>query len=738
MKKGNVVKVLLISTMLLVSIYPAVHGYAGKTMGWYYKPGYANYAPNGMPDFDQKQDAWQVIKPGPNGVVNSVPWGDDVYNSHENVIAPGANCHLDTTPAGDDVVEWAFCGPVAAANCLWWFDSKYADPKGTPGDGKDEFALVKDYGVGDDHSAANVPKLIEDLAKRMQTNVKGTTYITDMKAAIEALLKERKLNKKFSVTLVDKPSFDHIEEQVERSQDVILLLYFYNTTQNTTKAVDQQQIQGPLQFPLTSQHPGHAQTFIPTVNSLDAVQLLLSWNVSSPPIEVYIWRGNPANHANSTLLGVNSTTLGAPSQNTWVQFHFEHITLNPGTTYYISVVAPETVSWHYVNYSEYQRGNAWIWNGVYNPEEWDFAFKTEYYTTEEHLEWMGGHYVTVAGVNSAEKKIAISDPYFDNAESGGPGRVLPPHNPHPNDATKHNDAAYVSHDHYSISAHPPSGASGKFMLDDYPATFDYTVVAKALIICPKISVSGVKKVWDWQRHQWGLHGNYTTGETIRFRIDVENDGGYNFTSLQVIDMLPDGVEYAGNATPFEPVIEENQLIWEFETLGMDENVSIEFDTIAIERGYYINHVEMVAFHGEENAQNATEASFDIKKNTAPQPPAKPSGPSTGRAGREYTYSTFTTDAENDLVYYLFDWGDGSTSGWLGPYESGEIINATHTWESAGSYSIKVKAKDIHDVESDWSEPLAITMPKSFLHLFIKILRNRLSIMGRDIFPLLFL
>jgi hypothetical protein len=54
------------------------------------------------------------------------------------------------------------------------------------------------------------------------------------------------------------------------------------------------------------------------------------------------------------------------------------------------------------------------------------------------------------------------------------------------------------------------------------------------------------------------------------------------------------------------------------------------------------------------------------------------------------------------------------------------------------YSIKVKAKDIHDVESDWSEPLAITMPKSFLHLFIKILRNRLSIMGRDIFPLLFL
>ena len=40
--------------------------------GWYWKPPYPNYAPNtpgGMPDFDQKQDAWKAIGPGANSLL---------------------------------------------------------------------------------------------------------------------------------------------------------------------------------------------------------------------------------------------------------------------------------------------------------------------------------------------------------------------------------------------------------------------------------------------------------------------------------------------------------------------------------------------------------------------------------------------------------------------------------------------------------------------------------------------
>jgi hypothetical protein len=75
-----------------------------------------------------------------------------------------------------------FAGSVA--NCFWWFDSKFADPEGTPGDGEDQFALVEDYGAGDDHATTNVPLLIQHLAQAMNTTEKGTTYVDDMTTGI--------------------------------------------------------------------------------------------------------------------------------------------------------------------------------------------------------------------------------------------------------------------------------------------------------------------------------------------------------------------------------------------------------------------------------------------------------------------------------------------------------------------------------------------------------------------------
>ncbi|MCK4416379.1 MAG: PKD domain-containing protein, partial [Thermoplasmatales archaeon] len=79
---------------------------------------------------------------------------------------------------------------------------------------------------------------------------------------------------------------------------------------------------------------------------------------------------------------------------------------------------------------------------------------------------------------------------------------------------------------------------------------------------------------------------------------------------------------------------------------------------------------------------------------------------------EYTFSTSTTDPEEDQIYYLFDWGDGESSGWLGPYNSGDAIQATHVWTDAGDYEIQVKAKDTNDRESDWSDSHSIHILKT--------------------------
>ena len=96
----------------------------------------------------------------------------------------------------------------------------------------------------------------------------------------------------------------------------------------------------------------------------------------------------------------------------------------------------------------------------------------------------------------------------------------------------------------------------------------------------------------------------------------------------------------------------------------------------------------------------------------PAKPSKPSGPVNGNTGISYTYSTSTTDPNNDKVYYMFDWGDGTNSGWIGPFNSGSAGSATKTWNKQGTYEVKAVAKDIHGKLSDWSDPLTVTLPRT--------------------------
>lgn len=109
-----------------------------------------------------------------------------------------------------------------------------------------------------------------------------------------------------------------------------------------------------------------------------------------------------------------------------------------------------------------------------------------------------------------------------------------------------------------------------------------------------------------------------------------------------------------------------------------------------------------------------------KQSNPPDKPIKPSGVTSGKLNTPYTYSTSTIDPESDMVFYLWDWGDGTQTDWLGPYNSGDTVNATHTW-AVKSSSVKVKAKDSSDAESPWSDPLPISMPRSSSYLFREVL-----------------
>ncbi len=107
----------------------------------------------------------------------------------------------------------------------------------------------------------------------------------------------------------------------------------------------------------------------------------------------------------------------------------------------------------------------------------------------------------------------------------------------------------------------------------------------------------------------------------------------------------------------------------------------------------------------------------VNSNSRPLKPEKPTGTAEGRRGETYTYTTKTTEPDDEELYYLFSWGDGTSNGWLGPYDSDVEVSSDKSWSSQGDYEIKVKAKDAHGAESEWSDPLTVSMPKNKPKLF---------------------
>jgi basic membrane protein A len=271
------------TTAVTLDFYAVV----SDTMYWK-EAGWMDYAPKGMPDFDQKQDQW------------------------DNPAGSGAG--------------WYMCGPVAAANSLWWFDSKFEPDPIPPPAINDGYPLVHSHNlsVWDDHYPRNVQPMVNMLAGLMGTTPVTGTNVHNLANGIEQYINDQGLTGQYSVTLIKAPGFQWVEEQVRRSQDIVLLLG--------------------------------------------------------------LWQE-----------------------------------VAPG--YYLR---------------------------------------------------SGGHYVTVAGIDSLNEWIAFSDPYGNHAELGGLGRVLPNQHdklhpsPGPVSDTVHNDAKYASHDVYAHAPSPsPAGSWGPM---DYALT----------------------------------------------------------------------------------------------------------------------------------------------------------------------------------------------------------------------------------------------------------------------------
>lgn len=392
---------------------------------WYWKPAQVDYAPSGVPDFDQRQ------------------WGTYIWQ--------------------DMWGQWSHCGPVAVANSLWWLDSEFEPSPILPPTINDGFPLVQAYGLWDDHDPQNVPWLVEHLAYLMDTDGQRTgmahsgTDVYDMEAGLAHYLSWTGVN----------PVGDVNGDGIVDALDETLVMEALGTSPgapNWDLAADI--------YPASLGWPPFADNIIDTDDL------------------VYV-------QANMGRTGL----------------FYEHTVMNPDFFFIEEEVERCQDVVLLVGY--------WI----YDPTPGGGWYREP-----------GGHYVTVAGVDSTNLKLALSDPVQDAFESGviPEGRIPVPHvhtPPEPPYIT-HNDAQYVSQDIYNVAQITPMWPpcpGGDWMLVNFagwsPAPF-FAVIEFAVVTSPLAEHD--LAVIDVTTSKQGCLPVPTIGRnyTLQINVTVENQGGF--------------------------------------------------------------------------------------------------------------------------------------------------------------------------------------------------------------------
>jgi hypothetical protein len=196
--------------------------------GWHYLPAFPDYAPQGLPDFDQRQDNWRC--------------NEGIWRFVGGV--------------------WCFCGPTSLSDIFWWFDSKHETGTGHPGDGNDSYPLVRNFKAPgspnpgpftDDHNFNNVndiltswnqgrggKELVERLAWDCNTNLCRTlipgvagTSAANLEKGANRWIQQAGLEDDYHVVAIVKPDYATIRDAVLHNDGVIVNLLFHSAKMYT-------------------------------------------------------------------------------------------------------------------------------------------------------------------------------------------------------------------------------------------------------------------------------------------------------------------------------------------------------------------------------------------------------------------------------------------------------------------------------------------------------------------------
>ncbi len=242
-------------------------------------------------------------------------------------------------------------------------------------------------------------------------------------------------------------------------------------------------------------------------------------------------------------------------------------------------------------------------------------------------------------------------------------------------------------------------------------------------------ISSTDNIISGNRINWNLYGLLLTGSSNN--IIYENEIKGNTRGLEALEQSNDNEIYHNNfyANEEDNAYDDFSNVWDddYPSGGnyWDDYMGVDSDGDGIGDTPY-----------DIPGDGSNKDNYPLMEQYVPQlPPETPiiNGPTSGMPGEEYTYCISpVVDPEEDQIYVLWDWDDGTNTTWQGPYPSGTEVCETHTWTETGTYNIKAKLKDENNAESGWGTlEVGIPRPRAmynsiFLELFL-YLSNKLPI-----------
>ena len=193
---------------------------------------------------------------------------------------------------------------------------------------------------------------------------------------------------------------------------------------------------------------------------------------------------------------------------------------------------------------------------------------------------------------------------------------------------------------------------------------------------------------DWEYHQFPLDAY--VGGSIVIRIRQVTDAYTLKTGFFIDDVYP-------SVTYFSEAI----------TVNKTQETSEALTGLSTGRYYY----SVRGYNAAHGWGDWSQLAKLIVSPSGNQPPDQPilTGPNNGVTDEFSTFQIEASDDDNDSLFYFFDWGDTTTTPWIGPYASDEKVSVDHVWSRAGTYDIQVKTQDTGGKTSVWSSYHQITI-----------------------------